>query len=465
LIFIFIFIYFSPAIKSIKMKNLRNNAFIIVGVMTIFMSCVSDDDNYISIPSQGVLENRIIELYGSKDALIQPLASDVNLIPNDPNNPITQAKVELGQLLFHETGIAMNPNMDESMQMYSCASCHHAKAGFQSGILQGIGEGGNGFGINGEGRFKSALYAESDLDVQPIRTPSVLNVAYQDVMLWNGQFGATGTNQGTEANWTAGTPKEVNTLGFQGIETQAIAGLDVHRLLIDEDFIINSAYRDMFDEAFPNVNVSERYSKLNGALAIAAYERTLLPNQAPFQQWLNGNENALNEQETQGALLFFDEANCYSCHSGPALNGMDFHALGMNDLEGDDVLTVIDEGTKRGRGGFTNNPEDNYKFKTPQLYNLKDVTFFGHGGSFQSIEAIVRYKNNAEVENQEVPSGQVSSMFTSLNLTDDDIDAITAFLENSLYDSNLQRYVPEELPTGNCFPNADPMSSQDMGCD
>jgi cytochrome c peroxidase len=446
------------------MKTLRNNSFLIVGIMTVLVSCASDDDTYVPTPSQGILESRIIELYGSMEVLIQPLATDYNLIPNDPNNPITQAKVDLGQMLFHETGIAINPNMDVSIHMYSCASCHHAKAGFQSGILQGIGEGGNGFGINGEGRFKNPLYVEADLDVQPIRTPSALNVAYQDVMLWNGQFGATGTNQGTDANWTIGTPKEVNTLGFEGVETQAIAGLDVHRLRIDEDFIINSAYKDMFDEAFPTIEESQRYSKLNGALAIAAYERTLLPNQAPFQQWLNGNENALNEQETEGALLFFDDAKCFSCHSGPALNSMDFYALGMNDLAGDDVLTVIDDGTKRGRGGFTNNPEDDYKFKTPQLYNLKDVTFFGHGGSFQSIESIVRYKNNAEVENQDVSLGQVSSMFTPLNLTDDDIEAITAFLENALYDSNLQRYVPEELPSGYCFPNADPMSSQDMGC-
>ena len=447
------------------MKSLKFYNVLISGVMITLMSCASDDDNYVPIPSQGILENRIIELYGSKEALIQPLSTDFNLIPNDPNNQMTSAKVELGKLLFHETGIATNPNMEESMEMYSCASCHHAKAGFQSGILQGIGEGGNGFGINGEGRFKNALYAESDLDIQPIRTPSVLNVAYQDVMLWNGQFGGTGTNQGTEANWTAGTPKEANNLGFEGVETQAIAGLDVHRLRIDEDFVINSAYKDLFDQAFPNVDESQRYTKLNGALAIAAYERTLLPNEAPFQQWLNGNTSAMNEQETEGALLFFDDAKCFSCHSGPALNGMDFHALGMKDLAGDDVLTVIDDATKRGRGGFTNNPEDDYKFKTPQLYNLKDVTFYGHGGSFQSIEDVIRYKNNALKENQEVPTGQMSPMFTSLNLTDDDIDAITAFLENALYDSNLQRYVPEELPTGYCFPNADPMSSQDMGCD
>ena len=166
-------------------------------------------------------------------------------------------------------------------------------------------------------------------------------------------------------------------------------------------------------QAFPSVDASQRYTKLNGALAIAAYERTLLPNQAPFQQWLNGNSSAMNEQETEGALLFFDDAQCFSCHSGPALNGMDFHALAMKDLAGDDVLTVIDDATKRGRGGFTNNPEDDYKFKTPQLYNLKDVTFYGHGGSFQSIEDVIRYKNDAVAENQEVPTGQVSPMFYS----------------------------------------------------
>lgn len=447
------------------MKTLRYPTRLALVVMTIFSSCAADDDSYRSIPSQNILESRITELYGSKEALLQPLSSDFNMIPNDPNNPLTPAKVSLGKLLFHETGIAVNPNMSEGMHTYSCASCHHAEAGFQSGLLQGIGEGGLGFGTAGEGRFKNVMYPEADLDVQPIRTPSALNVAYQDVMLWNGQFGATGTNEGTEANWTPGTPKEVNNLGFEGVETQAIAGLDVHRLVIEEEFILNSEYKAMFDEAFPNVNVTERYTNLNAGLAIAAYERTLLPNQAPFQQWLNGNTSAMNEQETIGALLFFGDAKCYSCHSGPALNGMDFYALGMNDLAGEDILTTIDDATKRGRGGFTGNTEDDYKFKTPQLYNLKDVTFFGHGGSFQSVQEVIQYKNNAVAENQTVPATQLSSMFQPLNLSDAQIEAITAFVENALYDSNLQRYVPETLPSGNCFPNADTVSSQDMGCD
>lgn len=447
------------------MKNVHYSTCLAIAFMTLFASCASDDDSYKSIPSQNILESRIAELYGSKMALIQPLATDFNLIPNDVNNPLTLAKVTLGKLLFHETALALNPNMNEGMHTYSCASCHHAEAGFQSGLLQGIGEGGMGFGSAGEGRFKNSLYQEANLDVQPIRTPTTLNVAYQDVMLWNGQFGATGTNEGTEANWTTGTPKEVNNLGFEGIETQAIAGLDVHRLLIEEDFILNSEYKEMFDEAFPNVSVSQRYSKLNAGLAIAAYERTLLPNQAPFQQWLNGNTSAMNQEETIGAILFFGDANCYSCHSGPALNNMKFYALGMNDLAGENIMTVVDDATKRGRGGFTGSPEDDYKFKTPQLYNLKDVTFFGHGGSFESIKEVINYKNNAVAENQNVPVTQLATIFESLNLSDTQIDAITAFVENALYDSNLQRYVPESLPSGNCFPNADAMSSQDMGCD
>ncbi|MBR9915397.1 MAG: cytochrome-c peroxidase [Algicola sp.] len=411
-------------------------------------SCASDDD-YVQVPSQTLLEDRLIELYGSKAALILPTTNDLSLIPSDFNNPITEEKVALGKLLFHETGLATNPNMEGGMNTYSCASCHHADAGFQSGIIQGIGEGGTGFGLHGEGRIKDALYQDADLDVQPIRSPSVLNVAYQDVMLWNGQFGGVGTNEGTEAGWTVGTPKETNTLGFEGVETQAIAGIDVHRLVIDYDFIFNSEYKVLFDAAFPGTEPEECYTKINAALAIAAYERTLLPNQAPFQRWLNGDEAAMDADQIEGARLFFDEAKCFTCHSGPGLNGMDFHALGMKDLEGENVFNAIDDATKRGRGGFTGNPEDDYKFKTPQLYNLKDVGFFGHGGSFQTVRDVVVYKNNAVKENTNVPEVALSSEFTPLNLTEDQIDLITLFLKAALYDNKQ---------------NADAQSSADMGC-
>ena len=446
------------------MKNFKSLSTLSVVLLVFVMSCSSDDD-YVQIPEESYLEQLIVDLYGTTDALILPLSTDLNSIPSDANNPITEAKVTLGKFLFHETQLAENPNMIEGKDTYSCASCHHSKAGFQSGLRQGIGEGGMGFGIAGEGRHKNPMYLDQDMDIQPIRSPSILNVAYQEVMLWNGQFGATGMNQGTEANWTAGTPKETNNLGFEGVETQAIAGLNVHRLLIQEDFILNSAYKDLFDAAFPNSDPAQRYSRVNAGLAIAAYERTVLPNEAPFQQWLRGNEAAMNEEETNGAELFFGKANCFSCHSGPGLNSMSFYAIGMNDLAGPEVINDVDDFTKKGRGGFTGNSEDDYKFKTPQLYNLKDVTFYGHGGSLTTIKDVVEYKNAAIPENMNVPSAQLSVEFVPLNLSDQEVNNLALFLEHALFDNNLQRYAPEELPSGNCFPNADEQSSIDMGCD
>jgi len=448
------------------MKNFPIFKVIILSAL-VFNSCAFDQDDYIGYidaPLQFDLENRINELYGSKQSLVLPQSNDYSEIPSDINNSITEAKVELGKLLFHETELGENPNMEEGLNTYSCASCHHSDAGFQSGILQGIGEGGVGFGLAGEGRVKSSAYLEEDLDVQPIRTPSVLNSAYQEVMLWNGQFGATGVNIGTESNWTVGTPKEDNNLGFEGLETQAIAGIKVHRLIIDNEFINNSSYKALFDSAFPNISEGNRYTRINAGLAIAAYERTILSNQAPFQEWLKGDVFAMNDDELKGAMLFFNKGQCYTCHSGPGLNGMEFHALGMNDLSGVNIMTEVDEATKKGRGGFTGNSDDDYKFKTPQLYNLKNLEFFGHGGSFNSIREVISYKNDANHQNNEVPEEKLSPLFNALNLTDSEIDLITLFVENSLYDPNLKRYAPDSLPSGNCFPNADTQSSQDMDC-
>ncbi|TNJ44332.1 cytochrome-c peroxidase [Tamlana fucoidanivorans] len=441
-----------------------NYYILLVILMLILSACENDHDYYTPTPLQENLENRLIDLYGSLESLELPASNDFTAIPSDVKNPLTSAKVKLGKFLYHETALALNPTKEEGMGTYSCASCHHAAAGFQSGIIQGIGEGGIGFGIHGEDRVKSSTYEANEIDVQPIRSPSILNAAYQEVMLWNGQFGAKGMNAGTEASWTPGTPKETNTLGFEGVETQAIAGLGVHRMMVDKNILYNANYIDLFDEAFPNDLEEIRYSKTNAGLAIAAYERTVLPNEAPFQKWLKGDVKAMSNEELAGALLFFDKAKCYICHSGPGLNGMSFHALGMNDLAGENVFNDIDEATRKGRGGFTGKEEDNFKFKTPQLYNLKDVEFLGHGGSFSSVKEVVTYKNKGVAENAEVPLNKLSSLFVPLGLSEHEVDLIALFIENSLYDSKLMRYQPESLPSGNCLINADAQSSEDMGC-
>ncbi|PWK15461.1 cytochrome c peroxidase [Arcicella aurantiaca] len=150
-----------------------------------------------------------------------------------------------------------------------------------------------------------------------------------------GQFGATNVNVNTQSSWTKGTPKKNNFLGFEGIETQAIAGQDVHRLQVGKIFLDEiPQYREMFKKAFPTMNVNDNYQlKINAGLAIAAYERTLLATEAPFQQWLKGNSSAMTDAQKQGAILFFSKAECFLCHNSPSLSSMKFYAIGMADLK------------------------------------------------------------------------------------------------------------------------------------
>ncbi len=405
---------------------------------------------------------------GSIDYFTFPESTDLSNIPQDPLNPITAQKVSLGKLLFHESAIGTKPKSGIGVGTFSCASCHFAGAGFQAGRFQGLGEGGIGFGKNGEGRMKGPLYPDDLIDSQPVRTPSAMNGAFQKNMLWNGQFGATGANLGYENEFTEGTPKETNNLGYEGLEIQAIAGLGVHRLEINEDLMTSLGYKDMFDEAFgTDFDASERYTKETAGLAIAAYERTLMSTEAPFQKWLKGDRAAMSAQEKRGAILFFDKAACVSCHTGPALNSNEFHAIGALDLIDcpEEVFnTNAMSPGNRGRESFTGLAEDLYKFKVPQLYNLADSPFYGHGSSFRSIRKVIEYKNLAVKENPEVPIRQLAEQFVPLGLTQAEIDDLTAFIKTGLHDADLLRFQPKTVNSGNCIPVSDPMASSQLGC-
>lgn len=443
---------------------------ILLSIITLFASC-KKEENVIDVVAQPneidvALEEVLISASDGIGKEYYRFPTELDQIPQDPNNPLTPEKVALGKLLYHETGLGTKPKMQQGAYTYSCASCHHVEAGFQAGLPQGIGEGGSGFGLHGEGRSPNADYPVALLDVQPIRSPSILNIAYQPNILWNGQFGATHQNVGTESSWDAGSPKEWNHLGYQGTETQAIAGLTVHRMRMTNSLFLLSGYKEMLQNVFGNLDDDTLMSQVYNGLAIAAYERTVLATEAPFQKWLNGETSALNDQQKRGATLFFSKGECFKCHNGPALSSMEFYGLGMNELDGSGVyLTNFENQTVHlGRGGFTLDPADEYKFKVPQLYNLIDSRFYGHGASFNSVEAVVKYKNKAIPENNEVPFIQLSEHFHPLNLTAEEIRDITAFVEFGLYDPNLKRYVPERIPSGYCFPNGDPRSSQDLGC-
>jgi cytochrome c peroxidase len=167
----------------------------------------------------------------------------------------------------------------------------------------------------------------------------------------------------TEIEWTPDTPRETNNLGFEGLETQAIAGLVVHRINIKPEFFTNHpVYLDLFDQVFPTIDTANWYTIKNAGLAVTAYGGTLLANEAPFQKWLRGNELALTDLEKEGAILFFGKANCGNCHNGPTLNSLEFHGYGMKNLDDcheETFKTDNEVGENLGRDGFTKNNTDN----------------------------------------------------------------------------------------------------------
>ncbi|MFT6784000.1 MAG: cytochrome c peroxidase [Saprospiraceae bacterium] len=403
---------------------------------------------------------------GQMDFYVLPSESDFDEIPQDPKNPLTEAKVKLGNFMFYDTGLATNAMKPSGMGTYSCSSCHIVEAGFKPGTFQGIADGGVGFGINGENRLMNNEYNEDELDVQDARAISLVNVAYVTNTFWNGQFGATGVNKGTEGVWDHEEDTKLNHLGFEGIETQNLEGLHTHRIEINKEVLDENGYTEMFDEAFGDIPVEERYTTEVASLAYSAYIRTIISNKAPFQNWLKGNESALGYKEKKGAILFFSKANCYTCHYNENLGSPEFHALGVNDMhQQPSYSTDVNDLRNKGRGGFTQLDEDMYKFKVPGIYNNSDSDFFFHGASIKTLDELIEYKNNATRENMNVPESQMSIKFKPLNLTDEEKEHLKAFITVGLSDPDLLRYKPTSVPSGSCFPNADPQSIIDLGCE
>ncbi|MBK9716756.1 MAG: hypothetical protein IPO85_04430 [Saprospiraceae bacterium] len=441
---------------------------ILVCSIAYFLAC-KEDVTELTIDSN--LESAIIKhsKTGSLSDYIMPSSIDYKSLPNqDPNNPVTAEKVALGKLLFFETGLAQDAKKSVSLNTYSCSSCHVPEKNFTAGRIQGIADGGVGFGHLGEGRSKNVDYQGSEVDAQGARPLPTINLTFVRNALWSGAFGARGMNVGTESAWgVVDSLTSINAKGFEGLESNNTRALFVHRQVINKDLMTKLGLKDKFDSAFPDVPESERYVPQMASNAIAAYFRTVLTNEAPFQEWLKGNKKAMTLQQKRGAELFFGKAACINCHNSPSFNNQRFAAVGVKNLfqSGHEVFrTDVNDARNKGRGGFTLRDEDLYKFKVPQLYNLKGIGFYFHGGSKNSLREVIEYFNEAKGENPDVPTERLDPQFQPLNLTSTEIDDLLEFLENGLYDDNLVRYKPYFTQSGFCFPNNDPQSKKDMGC-
>lgn len=399
---------------------------------------------------------------GDADYFVLPESDDFAAIRAGADNPLTAEKVALGKMFFYETALAGDAKHESSRYTYSCSTCHMPTAGFMPGRKQGIADGGWGMGND---RGINEDYDESELDTQAGRALSMLNVSYVTNTTWTGKFGANFTNAGTEAVWDIYDDTKINHTGLDGIEAQLIEGQILHRMKVDEYVLDELGYRAMYDAAFPDYPVEERYSAETTAFALAAYLRTLLSNRAPFQQWLKGERESMNDMQKEGALLFYGKAGCFRCHKGPSLSSNEYHAVGVKDMyDSNGYNTSVDDLRNFGRGGFTQNENDLYKFKVPSIYNMKDSPYYFHGSSKHTLWGVVEYFNDAVPENERVDKN-ISPFFKPLNLSTIEIQQLVAFLSDGLRDPDLNRYVPQSVLSGNCFPNNDPLSKEVMGCE
>jgi len=448
------------------MKPLKN-LWLVVRVMVIALLCtviggspvhaVNDVRDSASISYLSRQLEQLIKVSAPSNQGLQyfilPDSSEIDKIPADPKNPLTHEKIRLGQFLFHEPALSINPINPKHWQEASCASCHFAQAGFRSNLAQALGTGGMGWNKD---RYRDPEVFPTEIDKQNILAPSVLNSAYQKVMLWDGRLGSTGVN----AQEPLVQEFDVNRFQLDGLETQAIDGMVIHKLGTAAIARIPE-YQELFAKAFPDrPYVKAEVEDLKRAgLAIAAYERTLLANEAPFQKWLRGDKTAMSLSEIRGGITFFS-SSCVQCHSSPNFAGSNFSALGFDDHPLDWT------GLNLGRGEITKKRSDDFKFKVPQLYNLADSSPYGHGASFDSIREVVQYLNKAKPQKLEAQyAGNLSVWFRPLHFSEEDVSDLTNFLTTALHDPNLNRYVPERLPSRLCFPNNDPLSRHQLGCD
>jgi len=171
------------------------------------------------------------------------------------------------------------------------------------------------------------------------------------------------------------------------LEAQAASPLTTpHEMDMTPDEIVlrllRSGYLPYFAAAFPEDD--EPVSFTNTTKALAAFQRTLVTPNAPFDQYMRGNYKALNERQLAGLHLFQD-AKCASCHHGPMLGGDTFmeFAHGVS--------------TDKGRGELPGQEDEQFVFRVAPLRNVTLTYPYFHDGSAATIEQAVSAMINQQV--------------------------------------------------------------------
>lgn len=304
------------------------------------------------------------ELLDKAQGIFQPLPA----VANNPQNPITEAKVVLGKHLYYDTRLSKTGNN-------SCNSCHNLATFGVDNLPTSKGDNG-GFGDR--------------------NSPTVLNAALHTFQFWDGRA--------KDVEEQAGGPI------LNPAEMAMSSKAEVEKRLQEVP-----GYVDMFKKAFPNDNQPVVYANVQNA--IAAFERTLL-TPSPFDQYLNGNINALTAEQRSGLKQFIN-AGCIQCHTGSALGGTMFQKFGVH---GDYRTFTHSKTDDPGKMKVSKDAADKDFFKVPGLRNIAKTYPYFHDGSVAKLEDAIKIMGKVQL-NQDLSEAQVKAIASFLDALTSDVPA------------------------------------------
>lgn len=333
-------------------------------------------------------------------------------VPAD--NPVTGDKIRLGRRLFYDRRLSHN-------NTFSCAMCHIPEQGFTSNEMA------TAVGIEGRTVRRNS--------------PTLYNVAYFKSLFHDG--------------------RETT------LEQQVWGPLMAHNEMA------NPSIGYVVDKINRSSDYPEQFKKVFGkgpdmttiGQAIASYERTLNSANSPFDRWYYGKDkNALEAGAQQGFKLFTGKAGCSRCHAVTSKHALltdnNLHNTGIGYAEAmggaesgrsvqlaPGVFVTVDEKVIRsvsaekandlGRYEITQDPADRWKYKTPSLRNVALTAPYMHNGSLTSLKQVVEFYNRGGIANE-----NLDPLIGPLHLTEDEMNAITAFL-SSLTGDNVRDLVAD----------------------
>lgn len=417
----------------------------------------------------------------SIDAQLRQTLAIYGVIPIGPMPAQDPALVRLGQALMFDPILSGNRDI-------SCATCHHPTTHLTDGLSLSIGTGGTGLGparTLGPGR-----------QLVPRSAPSLLNQGLRSYQVfWDGRVSGFGAGPFETPAGSALPPGLPNILAAQAMfpvvnrrEMRGDSG-DVDRFgnpnelatLGDSDLVgiwraimrrllAIREYEAMFNAAFPGTPTAALGFQ-HATTAIAAFEmQAFTRTNSPFDRYLARDNAALTLAEKRGALLFFGEARCSSCHAGPLLGAQGFADTGVPQLgPGTGSGAPLDFGF----GDIAGNEFYRFAFRVQPLRNVELTAPYFHDGAYPTLEAVVRHYNNVPLAlrsydvSQNAPAlrdmyhgdgatinavletldGRLS---TPIGLTEDEMRQVVAFLR-SLTDPSardLGSLIPASVPSG-----------------